>query len=495
MSSTTTATALVRPVGDPILDRLNTHPSARISHRLLLVACLAFAGAGLLAVPASLPLGWDELVYASRFPNFGPVTEFSAPRTRGVPALVAPVAVFTGSVPILRTYLAAAAGLALYLGFRPWLRVSTQPYTVPLAAAFYGTGWIALFYAGSAMPNHYVATGAVGAVGAVLQLVGRRTATAPGARRRAVAGLVCALAVATVMRPQDGAAVAVPLLLAVLLMPGRRAAAGWGVVGGTVLGLLPWVVEAQLAYGGVLERLRTSAEIQGGMGWTFSVPEHAASLGGPLLCRPCRVEEVFGWPALSWWAVLLVLVAVGAGRMRRAQGQALALLLLTALSVSATYLFLVGYAAPRFLLPAYALLALPAAVGLSACAASLRRARPGPRRSGTVLGVVLLAAHLAQQGADLHTNVGRQVASRAEWRTIASVLHAEGVRPPCTIDGNIGAIPLAHTAGCRARLGAPKRPDALVIRYAHPPRWAADWKVIPVRGTYNTGWKVVVPGG
>ncbi|MEU3330262.1 hypothetical protein ABZ709_32790, partial [Streptomyces albus] len=77
--------------------------------------CALFATVSLVLVHPTLALGWDELVYASRFGPHGPDTPFSAPRTRGVPALIAPVAALTDSVVLLRCYLTVAAALALYL--------------------------------------------------------------------------------------------------------------------------------------------------------------------------------------------------------------------------------------------------------------------------------------------------------------------------------------------------------------------------------------------
>lgn len=66
----------------------------------------------------------------------------------------------------------------------------------------------------------------------------------------------------------------------------------------------------------------------------------------------------------------------------------------TGISTAVPYLFLVEYAAPRFLLPAYALLALPVAEYLTHVFARTRRAR---RPAGTVALALVLAAHLGVQ--------------------------------------------------------------------------------------------------
>lgn len=55
-------------------------------------------------------LGWDESVYASQVAHGVPPSDFSAPRARGVPLLLAPVAIFTASATALRVYLALLSG-------------------------------------------------------------------------------------------------------------------------------------------------------------------------------------------------------------------------------------------------------------------------------------------------------------------------------------------------------------------------------------------------
>ncbi|GAB2878894.1 hypothetical protein GCM10022245_12670 [Streptomyces mayteni] len=430
-----------------------------------------FAVLSLLLVPPTLALGWDEIVYVSRWPEFGPAAPFSAPRSRGVPLLVAPVAAVTDSVVALRCYLAAAAGLALYLGYRPWAALLPGRAVLPAAAAAYGTLWFALFYGGAAMPNHYVAMAAVGAVGACVR--GRWTA------------LALAVAAAGLMRASDAVWLALPLFA----WPRRAGLAPLvaGVGGGLLAGVGPWLVEAELGFGGVWARLREASEIQGGTGLTFSLLEHAAALDGPLLCRPCEGDHV-SWPMLGWWLLLPPLTAAGLYATRRARPEARAAVRLavgTAGSLAFTYLFLIDYAATRFLLPAYALLAVPAALGLRYLAARLSsRAVP--------LGLTALAlAQLAVQFDTLRTHARIQERARADWERVAEALRAHDVHPPCVLGGG-QAIPVAHTLGCRAAEPG-ETPTAFVLRDAPAPRRARDWPVVDVGDTYNPDWRVAVP--
>ncbi|GAA2384859.1 hypothetical protein GCM10010420_04010 [Streptomyces glaucosporus] len=465
----------------PALDPGRTAAEAALSRRAdrrLRAVCAIFVLAAAALVPLTLPLGWDERVYTSRFGPHGPATPFSAPRTRGVPLLEFPVASWSGSEPLLRIWLLLLAGIALYLGFRPWLRVLARPSAVWVAAALYGSGWIALFYANSAMPNHYTAMGAVAAVGCFAR------------RRPCHAGVAAGLAVATLMRPNDGAFVAAPLLLAALLVPAWRTRGRiLSAAGGVAAGALPWVVEAYLRFGGVAERLAEASDAQGGTRPVLSVAANLTSLDGPLLCRPCDGDGVW-WAAVEWWPLLALLTALGLRSARRAATPAAPLWLAVAVALAAVaqYLFLVAYAAPRFLLPGYALLAVPAALGLLAAADLSRRSYP----VAAVLALAL-AGHLAVQLTLAHTHGGIQEKAREDWRRTVAVLRAHGVRPPCVLAGSGSAIPVAHMAGCStAETGARTRADALVLRGGEVPRWARDWPRYPVPDAYRPPWSVAV---
>lgn len=443
--------------------------------------CLGFVVVAGVLVPVGLPLGWDEIVYASRFGPYGPAVPFSAPRTRGVPLLLVPVASWSDSVVLLRLWMAALAGGALYLGFRPWLRVLRRPAGAAVAAGLYVSPWFVLFYANSAMPNHYTAMGAAATTGCFL----RRD---PG--RGAYAGIVAGVAVVTLMRPNDGAAVGLPLLVAAAVVPVWRSRGRLlAVVAGVGAGALPWIVEAWLRFGGVARRLSEASDIQGGIRPVLSLKAHLIALDGPLLCRPCTGDTLASGVA-EWWLLLPLLVVLGLWGGRRAgrAGAPMWLAVAVAVSVSAPYLFLVPYAAPRFLLPGYALLVLPAALGLLAVADRARGSRP----VAVVLAVVLLG-HATVQITQVRTHVGVQERARGDWQRISAVLREEGLRPPCLIKGNSSAIPVAYTAGCAsAGMDDPAPATAVILRRADAPRWARDWPRRAVPGTYNPGWSVAV---
>ncbi|GAQ71449.1 hypothetical protein ACKI1I_13080 [Streptomyces turgidiscabies] len=334
------------------------------------------------------------------------------------------------------------------------------------------------------MPNHYTAMGATAAVGCLL------------APRPRYAGVAAGLAVVTLMRPNDGVAVAVPLLLAAVLMPalrghGRLRGRLSAVAAGLVAGALPWVVEAEVRFGGVRNRLAEADEVQGGLRAVFSLGAHFTALDGPLLCRPCTGDSV-RLPVTEWWVLLPLLVGLGLWAERRARRSAAPLWLAVAVAgaTAAPYLFLVPYAAPRFLLPAYALLAVPAAVGLLAVVHRARNRRSLP--TAAVLTLALLG-HWGIQVDLVHSHASLQYRAREDWDRITSVLREHGVHPPCVLAGNTSTIPIANTAGCTvSETDPPARPNAVVLREGKPPHYARDWQVFPVPDTYRPGWTVVV---
>lgn len=437
----------------------------------------------LLAVPGS-GLGWDETVYVSQVARDAPAAFFSAPRARGITLLVAPVTLLTPSVTALRIYLALLSAAALLLCLWGWRRLVPAP-VLALAGALFACLWPTLFYGPQAMPNLWVAFGALLAVGCFL-----RAARDPG-DRLALAGLVAGSGLAALMRPSDAVWLLLPLACATATVrAGRRSALLAALAAGALLGAAEWVVEAELRYGGLLTRLRRAGEIQGGLGWHPAFGDHVRALAGRTLCRPCDVPWSQPVTAL-WWFALPPLVAGGLLTAHRA-GRLRPYLVPTAvaLSLAAPYLLLVGYAAPRFLLPAYALLALPAALCLARLL-GLARSRP------FLLGALCLAlaAHLALQLAVTAKLGARARAARTAFTAAAAELHRQGVRPPCVISG-AEAVRVAFRTGCASRQVygghdgsitaegltalARTRPAAVLTAGGPPPPWARDWRPLPL---------------
>jgi hypothetical protein len=395
----------------------------------------AFTATQLLLVPPAMGLGWDEIVYVSQVGDHAPPAFFSAPRARGVSVLVAPIASWSSSTALLRVYLAVLSGLALYLALRTW-RGLFPARVLATGGVLFATLWVTLFYGPSAMPNYWVAVGGLIAVGCFLR------ARADDRDRAALWGLAASAALMALMRPTDAVYVTAPLL--VLALAGRRWRPLAVLVAGLTAGGAQWVVEAYLGHGGLAQRLADASRIQGGLGWHFAVDDQLRGLIGRTLCRPCTGP--LPNPAVYlWWFALWALAAVAVAVAVRARRPLPTVLpLACAVTAAVPYLFMIGYAAPRFLLPAYALAAIPVADALWRLVTTPRGAWRPVAAAVVVLG---LAGHLAVQWAILDRTVHRTVDDRRAWARTAGELHRLGVRPPCLLTGHT-AIPLAYYTGC-----------------------------------------------
>jgi hypothetical protein len=417
------------------------------------VVAVAFVVAQLALVVPGVGLGWDESVYTSQVSGQVPAAFFSAPRARGVTFLAAPVAALTTDVVPLRIYLACVSGAGLFAALWAW-RTALPAHVLALGGGLYASLWISLYYGPAVMPNMWSALAALAAVGCFLRAA-RAGAAGPvrqdeiRAYRRALLGLWVGVAVVALMRPLDAAWLAVALTGAALVVRAwRRPWLIAAVLTGVGAGVAHWVLEAYTSYGGLLPRLHRASEIQGGMGWHLAVADQLRSLSdGRALCRPCGVQ----WhdhAAGIWWLALPLLLAVGTvAAFRRGRTATAVLPLVTGVLMACPYLFLIDYAAPRFLLPAYALLMLPVAECLWWAAA-----RPSGRLRlwGCGAVVALLAVHVGIQLSVLNGITGRATRSTGELAAVAARLHQLGVRGDCVVSGD-HAPQLGYYAGCDSR--------------------------------------------
>ena len=474
----------------------------------------AFTLSQLAFVSQRLGLSWDETVYVSQVSAHAPAAYFDPARARGIPLLVAPVTLLTSSVRALRIYLSVASGLGLFLALLAWRRLRPG-WVLALAGLIFGGLWTAEYYGPQAMPDLWVAVSALGAVGLYLQATARLGTSGasgtsgvisagsasgaggpglPGASaahagtrtaRGPLAGLAACMAVAALVRPGDAVFLAVPLAVAPLVVRSWR---HWQLAAATAAGLAAgcaeWVIEAYLRFGGPLARLHKAGGEQGGFGLHFAAWDELRALNGPTLCRPCTV----GWrqPELGlWWLALPALVALGLFAARRAGRLGTALLpAVCGFCVAAQYLFLISYAAPRFLLPAYALLALPVADGLASLISEVRAEFRTPVRAAVAcyLVVQLLAQHLV-----LDHEVRGTIRFHHDYTMIVADLRHLGVREPCLIKGE-QFIPIAFYAGCASAPNPasgqyPGRVVVLEYPGVSPPRWARGWHRHRLPGT------------
>ncbi|WP_055495672.1 hypothetical protein [Streptomyces sp. TP-A0356] len=436
--SSNTALAGVRRLAEPSVAGMSWRDRGQGLNALV---AGSFTLAQLLLVGPRMGFGWDETVYVSQISAHAPAAYFSAPRARGISLLVAPITSWSSSTALLRVYLAVLSAAALFLALRTW-RGLFPASVLALGGGLFASLWVTVFYGPQVMPNYWVAIGALAGTGCFLR------AHADSADRPAVWGVAASAALMTWMRPTDAVWIIAPSL--VLLLFVRR---WWrlpvllALIGGLAVGAVEWIVEAYLGYGGLAQRLSDGSRIQGGLGWNIAVGDQLRSLGGRALCRPCT-GPMPNPAVIAWWFVLPLLAVLAAAIALRARRPAFPARTLLPLACAATaafpYLFLIGYAAPRFLLPAYALLAIPVAAALL----HLVTGPDGRWRPITAAVVALgLAGHLAVQYTVLHHTVDRTRADHRAWSRTAAELHRLGVRPPCLLTGN-ESIPIAFYAGC-----------------------------------------------
>jgi len=457
---------------------------------------LAYTAVQLLFVSLRMGLSWDESVYVSQVSGHAPAAYFDPARARGVPLIVAPVALVTSSVTALRVYLAVLSGLGLTLAL--WTCRGLRPaWVLGLAGVMFGGLWVAQYYGPQAMPDIWSAVGGLAAVGCFCRWAfdGGGTGnggtgnggTGGGEGTRALAGLGVSVAFVTLVRPGDAVYLCLPLLIVAAvgaLVAGgfaRYGAAAGVIVGGLVAGGAEWVIEAYVRFGGIASRLHAAGAEQGGFGLHFALLDELRALNGPTLCRPCTIG--FRDPGLDlWWLALPVLGVLGILAARKA-GQLASALLPAAcgLCLAAQYLFMINYAAPRFLLPAYALLAIPVADGLAFILTAVsRNLRPAVAATVTCFLVLqLFTQHLV-----LDHEVGGTVTFHDDYTRIVAELAAHGVRPPCLIAG-VQYIPIAFYAGCASTgSAAPGEPVAVLVQVrGHPPSYARNWHVYRITGT------------
>jgi hypothetical protein len=476
------------------------------------LAAAVFTAAQLAFVAPHLGLGWDETVYVSQVTAHAPAAYFDPARARGIPLLVAPVTLLTSSIAALHAYLAVASGLALFATLLTWRRLRPA-WQLAVAGVIFGGLWTAQYYGPAAMPDLWVALSGLAAVGLFLQVVRRRA-------RAALGGTAAAVAIAALVRPGDAVFLAVPLLLAVVIVPAwRQWQLAAAVAGGLAAGSAEWVVEAYVRFGGPLARLHQAGAEQGGFGLHPGIWDELRALNGPTLCRPCTV----GWrqPELSlWWLALPAAVALGIVAARRTGRLGSAVLAAACGCCAAVqYLVLINYAAPRFLLPAYALLAIPVTDALGWMITGVRARR---RPLTTALVVSCLALQLGTQHLVLDHEVAGTMVFHDDYARIAADLARLGIRPPCRVTGEQD-IPIAFYAGCasagsppslgraglagpglsgsrlgsagprRAGLGGPDRVAVLAYPGARRPRYALRWRRHVLPGTHVLKLVAYVP--
>jgi hypothetical protein len=472
---------------------------ARRGRLLLLAVVLGFVALSLTLTDLHRYLAYDEAIYLSQvYP--GPALPFSAPRARGLPVLLAPLGWIDAPLPVIRGYLLLVNAGLMYVGFNAWLPVLRGRAVA--AAAVFAVAWLPLFYSTEAFPNLPVAFGSLAAAGYLARYLYRdpNAPDRPGEplRESRTALVACAVAVALVAltRPSEATFVTAGLAVAALTRSGRELAIRWAALAtGLAIGWLPWLIEAQLRFGGPLARLRAASANVGGGFHPENLRYHLGYTDGPLAGAVRG-----GIPRLGelWWLLMIVSIAVLIGRLmlgRNDQEQrAGSVAAVVGVAAASQYLLLTSVLEARFLLPSYALLtvsmlaALPSWPSLT----GWRPGRPaGPVRpwaaGGTAIVLLLAFVVFAQWQVGVARRIeAKQTTDRLLAAKLVGVVRRQGP-PPCFVASELAFPVIAFEAGCRGTVFHPTG-STIVFHPQHdagttslPPRVYVLTKTNPAR--------------
>jgi hypothetical protein len=431
----------------------------------LVLAAVLFILAELSPSLLRMPLGADEITYIAQTSIRASQVMLPPVHGHGAGLLAAPVTLLTTSLTVLRVWMALISGLGLFLGMLTW-RGLRPAWVLAVAGFILGSLSITQLSGVQVYPDWWAALGALAVTGLFLQAVTGRMSS------RVVLPLIGAGAFLIVMmRPQNTAFVLAPTMGAALVVPAWRKIRVLAAIGiGIVTGAAEWIWEAYAWYGGLASRLHLATQEPPKFGLYFSLPYQLRVLNGPWYCLPgaCRGWD-FPWLTV-WWLVLLALVILGAFvTWHTAARASMVLALVSGLWVLACYTLLVPIAAPRYLLPAFALLAIPAADGIAWLAAV-----PRWRTAGVAIACAFLLAGVVSQQFVLRTEIKNQDQQRAAFMRKAEHLRAEGIRPPCVIE----SPSVAYFAGC----GAPWTGEHIQQVLARTPGGRAGWRELHLPG-------------
>jgi hypothetical protein len=412
-----------------------------------------------------MPLGADEITYIAQTSAHASGVLLPPVHGRGASLLAAPVTFLTSSVLVLRVWLAVLSALGLFLALLAW-RGLRPMWIMAVAGIIIGSLAVSQFSGVQTYPDWWQALGALAVAGLFVQ------AFTGGMRDIVVLPLLAVLTCFLLMlRFQNAVFVLAPVIGAGIIVPAwrnRRVLAAFGV--GIMVAAAEWIGESYAWYGGPLSRLHLSAVEPPKFGVYFSLPYQLRVLNGPWYCRPgaCHGME-YPWLSL-WWLALLGLIILGILVARRLTLASSLVAVAAALSVFAGYVLFEPFAAPRYLVPVLALLAIPAADAIGWLATVPRL------RTVAVLGVcAFLLTGLVTQHYVRRTESNAQHAIRIGFIERADRLRALGARPPCIVR----SPSVAYYLGC----SAPWTGQHLSEVLAKVPGGPAAWHKIPGAGT------------
>jgi hypothetical protein len=398
-----------------------------------------FLASELLPALLRLPLGADEITYIARSSVHHSAVFLPPVHGHGAGLLAAPVTLVTTSLTAIRVWMAVLSGLALFLSLLCW-RGLRPAWVLAVAGFIFGALAITELSGVQVYPDLWAGFGALAITGLLLQALQDRM------RPQVVLPLIAFVAfVIVLMRPQNIVFVLAPTFVAPLVVRAwRKPGVLVAMIVGMAAGVLEWVAEAYLWFGGLFSRIHLAGQEPPTFGLHFSLAMQIKTLSGPWYCDPtttpaCHVG--YAYPVVYlWWLAFFALVAVGLFAAWRSPARPSTLLaLVTGGWVAVLYIFLVPFGAPRYFLPTWALFAIVAADGIAWLATV-----PKWKMAGAVLAGVFLVSWAVSQ----HVVLTGETAGAAALRPFvakAEALKKLGVKPPCAIANSPS---VAYYLGC-----------------------------------------------
>ncbi|MBO0838506.1 MAG: hypothetical protein J2P28_23740, partial [Actinobacteria bacterium] len=221
-------------------------------------------------------------------------------------------------------------------------------------------------------------------------------------------------------------------------------------------------------YGGLATRLHEASQEPPALSLYFSLGTQMKVLSGPWYCIPPTGCQGWRMPWESvWWLAFLGVAILGlVVTWRTAMRASAVLAAATAVWVIALYSFLVPFGAPRYILPALALMSILAADAVSWLVTQARW-----RRVGVAVACAFLLSGLISQRFVLQRLAAAENTERP-FVTKANHLRAMGVRPPCAVY----SPPVAYYLGCTAPWTGESMQQLLQVT----PPGINGWRGVPV---------------
>lgn len=431
---------------------------------LALVSVLFFL-AELLPALLKLPLGADEITYIAKTSAHASGIFLPPVHGHGAGLLAAPITLASTSLTALRVWMALLSALGLYLSLLCW-RGLRPAWVLALAGFIFASLAITQLSGVQVYPDLWAGFGALAITGLLLQAVGHRL------RPRVVLPAIAFVAfVIVMMRPQNIVFVLAPTLLApIVVRDWRQPRVLAAMMVGVVVGVLEWVGEAYLWFGGPVTRFQLAGQEPPTFGLHFSLLMQVKTMSGPWYCNPypgpMPCVPQFYYPAVYiWWVAFAVLVGLGLYAVKRLPSRASSrLALITGAWGALLYILLVPFGAPRYFLPTWALFAVLAADGIAWLVSRPRHQTATAATAAVFLVAGALSQHIVLIGETANAGAVRPFEHQARQ------LIRLGVKPPCAV----AAPSIAYYVGCIGNWSGGTMRQAL----QHSPGGLKGWHVV-----------------